>query len=213
LIAAKDVAPWPWDLPDHGLPGHGQCAPISTEISTACLYSTGNRDTQPRNLLVVPVAFAPNASVYFMATHLATLTEENRHDRSDPRSKEASDVRLGQVGEILRVVKELRAAEQRIHRDAAPLLLAGDFNAKPDSPEIQALEQTFLRPPPRWQDPAKMAPPVWTHVGHEIHVDHILCSDPGGLVSPLDCFVLTPELIADATDHLPVVARFGMGSG
>jgi endonuclease/exonuclease/phosphatase family metal-dependent hydrolase len=225
VITNKDLSEWPWGLPDAGCPGYEKRAPISTQISGATLYSTGNRNTEPRNLIVVPLSLGQGVSLYFMATHLTTLTGEDRHDHRKPRSKEASDVRLAQVHEILQVVEELKKAERDEGLPSAPIILAGDFNARPCSPELDTLEQTFLRLTPRWYDEkgpfhrflaavwrvfrrktSKKTP--WTHVRHETHVDHIFYNDPDGLLTPIDCFVLTQSQVGKVTDHLPVVAKF-----
>jgi endonuclease/exonuclease/phosphatase family metal-dependent hydrolase len=207
VITTKELALWPWGLPPEGYPGHNTRAPISTQISRATLYSTGNRDTEPRNLIVVPLSLGQGGALYFMAAHLTTLSREDRHDSRNPRSKEASDVRLAQVREILRVVDELRKAEQNKELKT-PIILAGDFNARPCSPELATLEQIFLRPPPRWYHQTTRHGLISTHVRHKTHIDHIFYNDPDGLLDLKDCFVLDPSQVGTITDHLPVVAKF-----
>jgi len=206
VIISKSLTQWPWGSPPAGYPG--KLAPISTQISRAALYSTGNRDTEPRNLVVVPLSFGQRASLYFMATHLTTLKREDRHDSRNPESQRASNVRLAQVHEVLQIVDELRKAERDNEQKPVPIILAGDFNAKPGSPELVALEQTFLLFPPRWHDESIQRGLVWTHVGHKIHVDHIFYNDPDGLLTPVDCFVPDPIQVGNITDHLPVIAKF-----
>ncbi len=206
VITNKSLAQWPWDLPPAGCPGCNKLAPISTQISRATLYSTGNRDTEPRNLIVVPLSLGQGISLYFMATHLTTLNEEKRDDKRTPTQR-ASGVRLAQVGEILRIVDELRTAEQN-KEPKTPIILAGDFNARPGSPELDALEQTFVRPNPRWCDGSDYQGEVWIHLKHRIHVDHVFYDDPNGLLSPIDCFVLGLSQVEEVTDHFPVVAKF-----
>jgi endonuclease/exonuclease/phosphatase family metal-dependent hydrolase len=219
VITNKALSKWLWGLPSKGCPGYEKCAPISTQISRATLYSTGNRDTEPRNLIVVPLSLGQKApeqkcserktSLYFMATHLTTLNGEDRHDSRNPKSQEASDVRLAQVREILRIVGKLREAERKENLQPIPIILAGDFNARPCSPELAILERTFVRPNPRWWcDGSDYQGEVWTHVRHNIHVDHIFYNDPGGLLPPVDCFVLGPSQVGNITDHLPVIAKF-----
>jgi hypothetical protein len=228
VIRNRDLAQWPWGLPSEDYPGHEIRKPISTQISRATLYSTGNRDTEPRNLIVVPLSFEQKTpgqkcserktSLYFMATHLTTLNGEDRHDSRNLKSQEASDIRLAQVHEILRIVDELREAEREANKgrkkegkkelEPIPIILAGDFNARPGSPEVVALEQTFLRFPPRWHDGSIQHGLVWTHVGHKIHVDHIFYNDPSGSLTPVDCFALSPSQVGNITDHLPVIAKF-----
>lgn len=215
VITNKSLAQWPWDLPPAGCPGYNKLAPISTQISGATLYSTGNRDTEPRNLIVVPLSLGQGVSLYFMATHLTTLTGEDRHDHKKPRSKEASDVRLAQVKEILRIADKLREAERKRNdkkpdEKSAPIILAGDFNATPSSPEINRLQQRFSCLPHDWHDKydKKQAPLVYTHIKHKILVDYIFYNDPAGLLTPIDCLVLDPSQVGTITDHLPVVAKF-----
>lgn len=205
IITNKMIAQWPWDVPPEGYPGHNTKAPINTQISRSTLYSRGNRDTEPRSLTVVPLSVG-QVSLYSMVTHLATLTGEDRHDLKLLQSQRASKVRLEQVEEIVRVVDELRKAERIKEVTPLPMILAGDFNAKPASAEVDRLEQIFLRPNPHWYN--ESCSPVWTHTGHKIHVDHIFYSDPAGLLTLLDCFVLLPAQMKKVTDHLPVIATF-----
>lgn len=217
VITNKSLAQWPWDLPPRGYPGYNRLAPaISTQISRATLYSTGNRDTEPRNLIVVPLSLGQEeqeeqvkkASLYFMATHLTTLNEEkDKHGRRKP-TKRASKVRRAQVHEILRVVDELRKAERNAKQEPIPIILAGDFNATPGSLEINDLERTFERPNPRWCDGSDYHGEVWTHVKHRIHVDHVFYDDPNGLLTRIDCCVLGLSQVEEVTDHFPVVAKF-----
>jgi endonuclease/exonuclease/phosphatase family metal-dependent hydrolase len=197
---------WPWHPDEKNYPGYSKLAPISTQISIASLYSTGNRDTEPRNILVVPLKLKKDISLYFMATHLTTLSEEDRHNPKNPRSQEASNVRLAQVKEILRIVDELRRAEQEYNLNPKPIILAGDFNAIPAAPEIQHLQTRFSRPSPHWHTSSKTL--VYTHVSHQIHVDYVFYDDPDNLLTLRDCFILEQNYVRGVTDHLPVIAKF-----
>jgi len=205
IITNKDTAQWPWDFPPESYPGYNKCAPLSTQISRAALFSTGDRNTEPRSLMVVPLSVG-GISLYFIATHLATLKGEDRHNNRTPQSVKASDVRLAQVHEILKIVDNLRKAECEKGTNHRPIILAGDFNAQPDSPEINALEQTFVRLTPRWYNRSYSS--VWTHAGHKICIDHIFYNDPRTILTPTDCFVLPPHPLTEVLDHLPVVATF-----
>jgi endonuclease/exonuclease/phosphatase family metal-dependent hydrolase len=217
VITNKALSKWPWGLPSKGCPGYEKCAPISTQISGATLYSTGNRDTEPRNLIVVPLSLGQKApeqkcserktSLYFMATHLTTLNEEKGDDGRIPTQK-ASDVRLAQACEILRIVSKLREVERKENLQPVPIILAGDFNARPVSPELDVLEQIFARPNPCWCKGADYQGAVWTHVRHKIHVDHIFYDDPNELLTRIDCCVLGLRQVEEVTDHLPVIAKF-----
>lgn len=209
VITNMKCAVWPWGLPRKGYPGYRKSAPISTQISRATLYSTGNRNTEPRNLMVVPLTCGQEkgVSLYFMTTHLTTLKGENRCDNKDVLSKRASDIRLAQIHEILRVTNELREAERIHNKMSTPIILAGDFNAEPGSPELRALEQTFSWLSPFWYERSD-SEVVWTYNKYRIHIDHIFYNDPNNLLTPMNCCVLTPDLVGSITDHLPVVAKF-----
>jgi endonuclease/exonuclease/phosphatase family metal-dependent hydrolase len=198
---------WPWHPNEKNCPGYSKLAPISTQISVALLYSTGNRDTEPRNILVLPLKLKNrDISLYFMVTHLTTLSEEDRYNLKNPRSQEASNVRLAQVKEILRIVDELRRAEQEHNLNPKPIILAGDFNAIPAAPEIQHLQAKLSRPSPHWHTSCEAL--VYTHVSHQIHVDHVFYDDPDNLLALRDCFILGQNYVRGVTDHLPVIATF-----
>ena len=208
IITKMELADWPWSSPAQNYPGYGKLVPISTQISQASLYSSGNRDMEPRNLLVVPLKISEKISLYFIATHLTALSGEDRHNQETPRTQQASIVRLAQAKEILRIVDELRQAEDKSESKSEhrPIILAGDFNARPGSPEINKLEQAFLRHPPRWD--SSVAKEVWTHIGFKIYADYIFYNDPHALLTPKDCFILEQSQVGDVTDHLPVEAKF-----
>jgi endonuclease/exonuclease/phosphatase family metal-dependent hydrolase len=208
-IGKMNPASWPWPMPKPGYPMPAEPGPISTQISVASLFSTGNRDTEPRNLIVLPLKIKvgdKDVPLYFMATHLTTLTGEDRHDRRILRSREASNVRLAQAREIIRTLNELRDADKH-----GPVILAGDFNAVPGSPEISELENAFVRPQPVWDTSSPR--PIYTHADHKIHVDHIFYNDPCDLLTLEKCFVPDPNVAPvsggmPVTDHLPLVAIF-----
>ena len=54
-----------------------------------------------------------------------------------------------------------------------PILLAGDFNAQPDSPEMEMLQRHF-----RLLTPENKRSELWTHNTHRILIDHICCTIP-----------------------------------
>jgi len=50
---------------------------------------------------------------------------------------------------------------------------------------------------------------AWTHIKHEILVDHVFLSDPCQILgAPSRCFIHDERAIYLITDHLPVVAIF-----
>lgn len=196
FVTNLSFAAWDWDA-------RAGAAWTVTQISRAAIYSTGNRNTQPRNMMVASVQHPAYGALYVLNTHFGTLTGENRHDPHAPRTLEGEAVRRHQAGEVLRVVGELRQAEIDHDKPARPIILAGDFNAVPSSEAMQDLSAVFTLLPV--ENPA---PEQWTHTGHKILIDHILVSDPRGVLPTARCFIQTPLPFDDLTDHLPVAAVF-----
>jgi endonuclease/exonuclease/phosphatase family metal-dependent hydrolase len=202
IVTNLPAASWTWSVPDEGYPGAGGAQAISTCISRAKLYSTGSRETQPRNLIVSCLQ-SPFGAVYFMTTHLSTLRGEDRHSPSASGSQQASAERSLECGQLLFLVAELRRAESEANIEPRPIILAADFNAQTESPEIKFLEQIFklLKPPPSEDG---------THLKHKIHIDHILISDPNHILPPVQkCFINTAPEVVNVTDHRPVIAILG----
>lgn len=172
-----------------------------TVISRATLYSSGDRDTQPRNLMAASLTYR-GIPFYFLNTHLGVLTDEDRHDPANERSRAASQIRQAQAGEILRVADELKQADRAQGQPERAILLAGDFNAKPDSPEMKRLQSYFrlLRP----QDGG------WTHQAHRILIDHILLHDPHGQFAAVSCHIQSRLPFDDLSDHFPIVGVFDL---
>lgn len=173
-----------------------------TPISRATIYSTGNRDTQPRNLMVASLKLN-EVPIYVINTHLGLLIGEDRHDLSYERSQEASRIRGEQVDEILRVVEELQTADAFNEAPERPIILTGDFNAQPHSPEMDLLREVFILLTP--ENPDK---DCWTHQTHRILIDHVLVYDPHNQLDMLSCHVQTQIPFNDLTDHRPLVAVF-----
>lgn len=203
IVTNLPLAGWSWNAGQPGQPGYGLATPISTQISRATLYSTGGRDTQPRNALVASLQ-TPTTPIYLIATHLATLTGEQRRDLDHPNSQRASAERQYQVENLIGLHAQLRAAERAHSEPPRPILLAGDFNAQPHSPEMRALTPPFEYLPPQTAQ-------TWTHIKHEIAIDHIFVDDPAGCLGALlDCGVQVDPVIRQFTDHYPVIARFSL---
>jgi endonuclease/exonuclease/phosphatase family metal-dependent hydrolase len=173
-----------------------------TNISRATLYSTGNRDTQPRKLFVASLEYN-DIPLYFMNTHLGVLIGEDRHDPDYERSRSASQMRMEQVREILHVMDELKTADTINEASERAIVLAGDFNATLDSPEMEMLQQHF-----RLLIPENYASEQWTHQSHRILIDHILLHDPSQAFEVLSCHIQSTLPFDDLTDHRPAVAIF-----
>lgn len=173
-----------------------------TSISRATLYSTGNRDTQPRNLMVASLLYN-DSPIYFLNTHLGVLIGEDRHDPDYERSRSASQMRMAQVREILHVIDELKTSDETNEASERAIILTGDFNATLDSPEMEMLQQDF-----RLLVPENRASEQWTHQSHRILIDHILLHDPADSFEVVSCHIQNSLSFDDLTDHRPAVAIF-----
>ncbi len=206
IVTNLPLAHWPWPYPRPNHPGHGNFNPIATVISRATLYSTGERRTQPRNLFIASLE-STWGPLFFMTTHLATFRDEDRTNPDHPITRQASDERLFQADQILTVVQELRLAEQDTRLPQRPIILVGDFNAEPDTPEMQAFTPLFRLLQPRMAGRPGEAP--WTHGKYHLHVDHVLTNDPARQLGALrDCYILPLPPDNAITDHQPVLAIF-----
>lgn len=175
-----------------------------TGISRATLYSSGNRDTQPRNLMVASLNYR-GIPLYFLNTHLGLLIGEDRGDATYERSRTASQIRQAQVSEILHVIDELKLADEHNEMPARPIVLAGDFNAQPDSPEMEMLQRHF-----RLLTPENQHSQLWTHNTHRILIDHILLHDPAEQFEVISCHIQSKIPFDDLTDHRPTVGIFAL---
>lgn len=97
--------------------------------------------------------------------------------------------RLAQAGEALAIIAN---GEKR-----GPVVLAGDFNAEPDSPELRLLLEAGLRD----SFAGMPAEPTFPSTAPDSRIDYILAND--GLI-PLRAAVL-PSV---ASDHRPIVSEF-----
>ena len=112
IITNLEMEDWSWG----SYPEYDECLMSGawarqTTISRATLYSSGNRDTQPRNLMVASLRYR-GIPFYFLNTHLGVLIGEDRLDAEYERSRAASQMRQAQVNEILHVIEELKCADR-----------------------------------------------------------------------------------------------------
>ena len=205
IVTNLPVEDWPWG----SYPTYDSCAMTGawsrhTPISRATLYSSGNRDTQPRNLMVASLNYG-GMPMYVLNTHLGVLIGEDRHDPSYERSRTASQMRQAQVREILLVIDELKRADRANELPERAILLVGDFNAKPATPEMEMLQRRF-----RWLSPENDRRELWTHFTHRILVDHILLHDPAQQFEVISCHIQSKIPFDDLTDHRPTVGIFAL---
>ena len=203
IITNLPTEEWSWG----SYPAYDDCGMTgvwarSTPISRATLYSSGTRDTQPRNLMVASLNYR-GIPLYCLNTHLGVLIGEDRRDSTYERSRTASQMRQAQVRQILHVIQELKAADRDNEQPERPILLAGDFNANPAAPEMEMLQRHF-----RWLAPENDAREQWTHNTHRILIDHILLHDPAEQFEVISCHIQSKIPFDDLTDHRPTVGIF-----
>jgi endonuclease/exonuclease/phosphatase family metal-dependent hydrolase len=190
IVTNLPLGQWAW----------GASVPVHVSIGYPRLYSTGNRDTEPRNLIAVPV-LTEYGTVYFMGTHLSTLRGEDRNDIQHPITQQAQHYRALEVDHILKVLEEIRASEVQAGIAPRPCILAGDFNANENRDEIQHLMSQFTHHQP--------TSPHYTHINHQIDIDHVFISDPQGMMPPPKSVqVVTQQPIPKISDHLLKIALF-----
>ncbi len=203
IVTNLPTEDWPWG----SYPDYDDCAMSGawvrhTTISRASLYSTGNRDSQPRNLMVASLNYR-GVPFYFLNTHLGVLIGEDRMDYDFERSRTASQMRQAQVSEIMNVIDELKRADMDNERPERPILLAGDFNAQPEAPEMEMLQRHF-----RLLTPENAGSEQWTHQRHRVLIDHVLLHDPAEEFEVISCHIQSKIPFDDLTDHRPTVGIF-----
>ncbi|MFZ4815525.1 MAG: endonuclease/exonuclease/phosphatase family protein [Phototrophicaceae bacterium] len=198
-------AAWDWGQVEEGYPGYGEMAwARSTPIGRGWLYTSGTRDTQPRHLQIASLYHPQYGKLFVFNTHLSTLNEEKRHDLTHPRTQTAEAERSAQARACLEALDELRTLERLQDREARPVIFLGDFNALPHSPTLALLGEQFTRLAVT-NDPEE----YWTHSVHKLPIDHILVSDPRGVLPHAQARVVHDVPFADFTDHQPVCASLG----
>jgi endonuclease/exonuclease/phosphatase family metal-dependent hydrolase len=211
LLATILPARWPWPHYSAFGPTQPPASPhdrtlwsICVPIGGAALYSTGTRDTQPRNLMIAALRHSIYGDLYALNTHLGTISGEDRHDPAHPRTVAGIQRRTQQAEQIVQATEELRAAEDENDFPPRPLILMGDFNALPGTAPMQTLQAAGYTLLPVRNPPAQQ----WTHTGHRILIDHILINDPRRVLPPAQARVQVDLPFDDLTDHRPVIATF-----
>ena len=97
IVTNLPISKWSWgSFPDYNHCTKADAWTRHTSISRATLYSSGTRDTQPRNLMVASLEYR-GIPLYVLNTHLGVLIGEDRHDPTYERSRTASQTRQAQV--------------------------------------------------------------------------------------------------------------------
>jgi endonuclease/exonuclease/phosphatase family metal-dependent hydrolase len=170
-------------------------------------FYRGNRDTEPRSLLVARVKVDARI-VLFCCTQLSTLTEEAEDRRRSTPNARA--LRSHQVGWIVDYIKSYQEARRGICNELKqewvdePVILVGDFNADKESPELSRLCELGLKA-------VKATRPNHTHRKHRIEMDLIFA--PGkmrGSAQVIKLDDLESSNKRGISDHYPVIATLNI---
>lgn len=147
--------------------------PLS-ETTVHRLPSKEGTHGEPRIMATARIELPNGAAIRFGSTHLDA-------------QREPSNRRL-QAEEIVSIARE----------ETLPFILAGDFNAVPESEVMETIRKEFKQSCGRCPLTSSAQDPVRT-------IDYIVFRDPAGKLMAGDHQVINEK---EASDHLPVVAEF-----
>lgn len=151
---------------------YGQAILSRYPIGEATVHSLpGRPGSEHRIAVAVKVELPSGRAVRFVSTHL-----DHVHDESD---------RLAQAAQL----------NKSLAQDGIPTILAGDFNAKPESETIQIVEREF-------QNSAVQPDPTYPATQPTRKIDWIFTRPIGAFMARAS---FVPE-IESASDHRPLVA-------
>ena len=193
-------------LLQHGLSGHGsgQIVPWYADPPT---FYRGNRDTEPRSLLIARVRMGSRFAL-FCCTQLATLREENPRANRRAPTPNAVNMRKLQTKWIAGYLGDYRISRQTYpgeeNREPDPIILVGDFNAEPGAKELQPIEQLGLETTDITSDGIQ-----YTHRTHKIFIDLIFAPTTvtNKTARIIDLGPLEDEVDLRISDHHPVIAE------
>ncbi len=170
----------PWIIGNAVISKYPILSSASYQLNPPGIEYGGTAVTEPRTLVCSKIETGKGECLNFLTTHLQFSV---RH--------ETTVLRQAQVENILAIVKRLDG----------PIVLTGDFNTTPESPEIKRLETFFTRA--GGNEPTWSVYP-WEHYGWRVD----------GLEHRIDNIFLSKEVecesfeIVDSklSDHLPIKA-------
>jgi endonuclease/exonuclease/phosphatase family metal-dependent hydrolase len=195
-----------YHLLENDRPGSASAVTIPWYIETPTFYQ-GNRDTEPRSLLVARVKIGSRV-VLFCCTQLSTLTEEAEDRRRSTPNARA--LRSHQIGWTVDYIKSYQEARQEICNELKqewfddPVILVGDFNADKSAPELSRLSELGLRV-------TEATGPSHTHRTHEIEMDLIFAPESmhkSAQIIEVDMSESSKE--RRISDHYPVIATLNI---
>jgi len=188
----------------------GQIIPWYLEKPT---FYKGDRDTEPRSLLLARIQLEEERFVLFCCTQLTTLTEEKKGDERVPTCA-AVRIRTKQINWIVDYIKDYQDAYQQRHQESCqkePIILVGDFNAESIAGELGGLQTCLglklveLRPS---QDVS------YTHRNYNILIDLIYATretiDGSACIIDLEELEKTLPDKRRISDHNAVIAKLSL---
>ncbi|MBM3213118.1 hypothetical protein FJZ33_12915 [Candidatus Poribacteria bacterium] len=177
--------------------GLAEILPWYSDISGVTIY-LGNRDTQPRSMIIVRVKLDHGKYILFCNVHLATLKEESREGNDKKPIRKPSplgiNIRAKQIAWVVQYIKSYQSARQV----KEPIILVGDFNAEPGAVELMGLKQLDLRP---------INTSGVTHRTYNILMDLIFATSD---IKDIDYNIVDlgplEKILGNITDHNPVKA-------
>ena len=181
----------------------GQVIPWYSNTPT---FYLGDRDTQPRTLLLVRVKIGEKF-VLFCCVHLATLKEENiKRDEEGSRlaTQKAIDIRAKQINWIVEYIKSYQDSYQQESGVREPIILVGDFNSEPMSSELNGLNRLNLE-----LVPFDIKDIGYTHRKYKIIIDLIYATRKNidGKAHIINLQELELSENERISDHNPVIAE------
>ena len=151
----------------------------------------GTRDTDPHYVIISRLKASPHP--YILNLHLTTLVGERGENAWSSTIEAAEMARSKQILNVLGLI------EKHVLIPGEPVILMGDFIAKPDEYTLKnnlVEDNHFVRLVPEND--------IFTH-GSAGTVDHIYFA-PAHRLRSYQCWVVDDELTHRVSDHLPVVA-------
>lgn len=187
-------------LLQNGPPGHGS-AQILPWYHKGPTFYRGNRDTEPRSLLLAWVQIE-SASILFCCTQLTALKEENT-DNGRQSVPQGIDTRRSQTDWIATYLQDYQNVRKEFSVTKDIVILVGDFNTEPGASELAPLEHVGLTMIPCSGNVS------FTHRNHKILIDMVFVPKVVHNKSAriIDLSPLEQDPNKRISDHNPVTAK------
>jgi len=180
----------------------GQIIPWYSDKAT---FYLGNRDTQPRSLILTRIKLF-DRYILFCCVHLTTLKEENIKQHGEDKrvaTQKAINIRAKQIDWISQYIRSYQEARCKMDGIVEPIIILGDFNAEPTASELDGLKDLDLKLVPF------ITPSIdYTHRKYRILVDMIYAAKHtiNGNTHIINLENLEEYSGMRLSDHYPVIA-------